>query len=361
MILRKKSIVLIVLIAVVSVCAVLDVSIYKEDVFVAFGEQFENDERTEQYVDRQRSVEKTAERRLEIDRTSLREVRLSVVDGRITVRRSAGNTIVLETVMTAAGADMDEVERKLGAVQIDQNVDNDRLIYESTYNGRPLDQSSITADYALHLPDGLALKLDNDGGTVDVVGIEGDVGITSERGFVNVTGTDGNVTLDSDHDSVYLSNINGDIDLNGEFSNTQIEQVTGQLQLESRHGVHFISEQGGGVTAVTEHGTVHLREIFGPVDMTSEFTHWIVDRIRNDLKINAQSGQLKFVMPESEGYTFDIAVRHGTLVSHLPFPVQPAKDGEVDLLTGVIGDGAWSVQVEAETAEIYIHTEGQGE
>jgi hypothetical protein len=354
---RKKRILLLSSIVLVLVLLILDLSIREEEIFEAFGEQFTNEQKTKAYAQAHQGVVTTSEHQLEFPRQDIKEVFLSSAIGNISVKRAIGSAILLQYIVTASASDTDAANRKREAVKVEGQVNNGRLSIVSTAAGRSIDRHSITIDYVLHIPDAVKLGIESEDGSVHVNGIRGDVDVATVSGMLEIVDVEGTLSVKSSYGSTYLSDISGNIGLVNRSSDANIDHIKGNIVVDSQSGRSFISRIEGEVKGNTEYGPVYLREITGAVQMKSRVSDMQLDHIRGNIKITADSGEIKLFLSKEEGYTLDASVSEGRLQTHLPFPIEQLKDEDYrSHMKGVVGNGTWNVELEANSSDIIIHS-----
>jgi hypothetical protein len=352
---RKKRIVLLASVVTLLILSILDISIRKGEGFEAFNEQFLNKQKTDAYVQAHQDVIVTTELQLEINRKDIKEVSLSSIGGKISVKRADDSVIRLEYIVTASALDVDAANRKRDAVKVKEEVKDGRLSLVTQANGRAISRDTVSVDYVLHLPDEMKLVLDNEAGAVRISGITGDVDATSSRGLLEIIDVEGEFTVESSDGSVYLSDITGNIDLKNNHSRVNIDHTKGAILLNTQEGQTLVTNIQGSITGNTEFGHVYLREITGSVELNSRGADIQLDHIRGDSRLVSESGNTTFILPEVEveGYELDATVSGGKIHTQLPLPNKDDKFGDYEShMNGVVGKGTWKVEVTARSGDI---------
>lgn len=356
MFVRKKRMVLLSSVALMLLLAVLDISIRKEELFEVFGEQFMNEQKTEAYQQAHQDVTSTTQHQMEIDRQDIKEVLLSSIRGNITVKRAADQMIHLKYTVKASASDKEAAQNKGDAVTIEEEMDKGQLTLTAEAGGKSIDYNNVSIDYELQIPDVMKLKIDNEEGTVRIHGLQGDIDASSDRGMMEIVDVQGHLSVNSSYGNIYLSDIKGNVELDNRYSNAIIDRAEGSVRLYSQSGRITISNIDGKVTGETENGFVLLREISGPVEVVGYSSELQLENIRGDTKITSEAGIATFILPESDGYRVDAAVRGGRILTQLPLPIQEDMDGDYDVqMNGVVGNGEWSLDVKAEFGDIMFH------
>jgi hypothetical protein len=357
MVFRKKRIVLLASIAVLFVLLILDIWIKKEDMLEAFGEQFFNEQRSEEYAEAHKDVVVTAEKKLEMNRQEIKEVALSNKAGNISVKRATDNMIQLQYTITASARNIEAAKRKQEAVTIQEQISNERLTLAAMADGKALDDESITLDYVLLVPDAMKLWIENEDGAIAIHGINGDVNASTENGLTEIVDVRGNLSVKANYESLYISDITGSVNLENRSSEVNIEHVEGAIVLDGQSGSTFISHIKGEVTGETERGEIHLREVVGRVEFQSRESALQLDHIRGDIQVHSDSGALTLILAEAEGYALDAAVSNARIQTRLPFPIVYDTDGSHGAhMKGVIGNGTRKVAVVTNAADIIIYS-----
>lgn len=357
MVFRKKRILLLSSVAVLLVLMILDITIKKEQLFESFGEPFFNEQRTDAFYQGHRQAKATSDRQLEFGRRELKEVQLAGVRGKIDVKRATGDTISLQYTVTATAADEEAANRRLEAVQVEEEIGEGRLTLAAKSGDRPIDYDTVSIDYVLLVPDAMKLRIENEQGTIHIAGIRGDVDVDSYNGLTEIVDVTGNVKAVTTYGDLLMSGVAGSMDLENRYGDTDIEHSKGDVRLLSRSGYNHMSGIQGKIAVDSEAGSVHLRETAGQVEVVSRAAYVQLDDVRGDMKIKSDSGTVKLLLPEAEGYTLNAALTRSDSRTSLPVSVvEEEQEGSTKRLTGVIGDGTWEVDVEAESAEFVIHS-----
>ncbi len=338
--------------------AILDVTVKKEELLVAYGKQFENEERTAAYYEAHPPATTSAERLLELPRESIHGVALTAKGGDITVKRASGDAIRLRYTVTATGDDRDEAERRLDAVRVEGLAHEGQLTFEAAAGGKRLPVHGVTIDYVLLLPDGMKLSLDNAGGEVHVDGLQSDIAVVSESGSVEIVDVAGNLAIQSSHSSIYASNLTGNLDVNNRYSDTHAEEVTGNVAFDIYNGRGFLSNIDGRITGDAAFSAIHLQAIAGQAELNGNNSHYRLTDIRGDLQLKSVAGDASLVLPAGAGYTIDAAVRSGDIRTSLPYLIeQDQADGHDARVSGTTGDGSHNLDLELRGGYLNIHSE----
>ncbi len=338
--------------------AILDITVNKEELFVAYGKQFENEERTDAYHEAHPPTTITAERQLEVPRESIQGVALTAKGGDITVMRASGDAIQLNYTVTATGDDRDEAERRLDAVQVEGLAREGQLTFESAWGGKRLPVRGVAIDYVLLLPDGMKLSLDHAGGEVHVDGLQSDIAVVSESGSVEIVDVAGNLAIQLNHSSVYASNLTGNLDVNARYSDTHIEEVTGDVAFDMYQGRGFLSNIDGRITGDAAFNAIHLQAIAGQAELNGNNSHYRLTDIRGDLQLKSVAGDASLILPADAGYTIDAAVRSGDIRTSLPYLTEQERaDGYDARVHGTTGDGSHHLDLELSGGDLNIYTE----
>ncbi len=350
---RKKRKVILASVILLLILLILDIWFYREEVVEEFGEQFVNEQRTDEYDEAHKALTRTIQKQLEIERANVNELSLINTRGDIAVARADGNTIRLEYAVTHT--DNRGSERKLDEVIVEQIMNNGRLSLISSLESKRMNSSSISIDYVLFVPDGMKLWIESKNGSVLIDGTKGDIDVKSYSGLMEIVNVEGNLKVNKTYHQLFVSDIKGNIELETQSSDTDIEHIEGEIIINSEQGDHFIIGISGGVIATSYYGTVHLRDIGGSVEVKSEHSEVQLAHIRNDIQVEAKSEDISLILSESEGYAIDAKVTYGSIRTHLPFPIEEISKTDKAHMSGVIGSGAWQVNLAISQARLTIH------
>jgi hypothetical protein len=356
MMMRYARVLLLSSIVLLLALAILDLTVKKEALFVAYGEQFENVERTAAYNEAHPLTTTSAERLLELPREAIEEVVLEGKGSDITVKRAPGDAIQLHYTVGVVDDDADEAERKLDTVRVEGLAHEGRLTFEAAADGKRMPANGVSIDYVLLLPDGMKLSLDNAGGEVYVDGIVGDIAVVSESGSVEIVDVAGNLAIQSSHSSIYASDLTGNLDVDNRYSDTHVEEVTGNVAFDIRSGSSYIAGIDGPISGHAASSWLHLQAIAGQVELSGDNSHYRLADIRGDLRLRSFAGDASLVLPAGAGYTLDAAVRGGDIRTLLAYPVEQDRANGYDArIRGTAGDGRWNIDIEIRSGDLNIH------
>jgi len=353
---RKKRFVLAAVCLLLALC-ILDLTVYKDSVFESFGGQFVNEERTHSYGRLNRGVTATEDRRLSVERGSIEEVALSLRGGKLAVGRSDGSSILLSYTVTVSDRDKEAAQRRLERVTVKGTTEGGRLAFEASESGRPLGIDRVAFEYELLVPDGLKVSLEAAAATVAVRSISGDMDIKTEGGMAELTDTTGKVTAIVDSASLYLSGLQGNVSVDNRYGYLSVEEVQGDVKLTGIGGETFVAGVTGRVSGDIQQGSAHLRDIRGPATMAIRSASLLLDGVRGDIDATSSGGEVRLVLPASEGYALELeAAQGGTVLAPLWMPApQNPEDGGRSVLSTKLGDGAHRVNVKTSGASISVH------
>ncbi|WP_158299620.1 DUF4097 family beta strand repeat-containing protein [Paenibacillus antri] len=348
---RKKRLVILSSVAVLFCLLVLDLWIKKEEMFEAFGSQFLHAGKTDEYQEAHRDATAAAERQLTIDGQGVEEVHLAGHRGKISVRRAQASEIELRYTATAVGRNEASANEKANAVAVEEKLEGGRLTLTPS-----AESGAVSIDYVLSVPDGTRLRVESEDGSIDIRGTTGDAEVIAVRGKADVVGVVGHVSAKAAYGEAYFANIQGNVDLSNEYGSATIESVEGVVTFDSRSGDTFLSRIEGAVSGDANYGSVRFDEISGPVAVTGMDAALRLDRIRNDVRLDAESGQIRLILSEAEGYAVNATVVDGWIQAPPSLPVEADPTGPYGSRTqGVLGSGAWNVDVRAVSTDVVIH------
>ncbi|SFT23805.1 Putative adhesin [Paenibacillus sp. BC26] len=358
MTLRSKKTLLLSVVFVLFVVMILDFGIRKVEPLERFSEQFADVERTQAHQQANHGVTKTYERELEIAGTGagLRELQLSGTNGPITVQRATGDNVSLHYAVTVSASDAEAAARKNSAVNIEQHNEEGKVTLAAMAGGKTIDHDDYDIAYTLLVPAGIKLRLHAEEESIRLEGLRGDAEVTSRGGLVELAGITGNVIVNGSYGNVYASGINGTITLNNQSGTATIEDVQGDVVLDSRSGKQFIRRVQGAVRGVTEGGPVYVSDIIGSVNLSGHDGDIGMDGIRGDIKVVTRSGTTDVVLPKDGGFSYNVEVNEGNLLTKLPFISDNPDNENMTSLKGTTGTGKWKVDITASFGDVIIHS-----
>ncbi|MCI3923170.1 hypothetical protein MO973_23375 [Paenibacillus sp. TRM 82003] len=356
MALRSKRIVILASVVLLLALAIADIWVKKEAAFVAFAEQFVDEQRTLAYVEAHRGSRLTAERRMVVHGEGVQEVALTNTAGNIVVERAPGSEIVLEYEVTAAASDEAEAQRKLDEVQVTESTVDGRVTLSSTLEAGGFDSDRYSIDYTLYVPDGITPIVDNLRGTMRLQGIVGKVEAKSVEGLVDVVDIEGDAKIEASFGEVYIGNVSGNVEATLTHSVASISDVGG-VSFASTSGEIALERVANGVSGDTANGFVRIRNMDGPVAMKSRSADVWLDDVRGDVNVEVVSGEVRFIVP-AEGVRLQAAVVGGRLLTSIPLDTE-YENGD-SRASGTIGAGRWNANIEAREVDVVIHSKVGG-
>ncbi|MBP3966653.1 DUF4097 family beta strand repeat-containing protein [Paenibacillus lignilyticus] len=358
MTLRSKRTMLLSVVFVLFIAMILDIWIRKEEPLERFGEQFEDEAQTRTRQQADHGVTKTYERQLEIADTGagLRELQLSGTNGPITVQRATGDNVSLHYAVTVSASDAEAADRKNEALNMEQHNEKGKVTLAAMAGGKTLDHDDYDIAYTLLVPDGIKLRLHAEEESIRLEGLRGDAEVASEGGLVELAGIAGSVIVNGSYGNVYASGINGNIKLNNQSGTATIEDVQGHVFLDSRSGKQFIRRVQGAVSGVTEGGLLYVSDISGNVNLSGTDGDIGLDGIRGDIKVVSRSGTTDVVLPKDGGFSYNVEVNEGNLLTKLPFVSDDPDNERKTNLKGTTGTGKWKVDITASIGDVIIHS-----
>jgi hypothetical protein len=355
---RIKRMALLSVIAMLLLLSILDISIRKEEVLEVFGDQFLNEQKTAVIEQSNQEVTATSQEQLEIEQQDVTQVWLTSVRGSISVKQSENEAIRLQYIVTASARNSEAAQRKAEAVKVAGEMKDGQLSLVTSSDGKSIDYGSISIDYELHIPDAMKLVLENEEGAVRIQGVQGDVETAIRRGMMEIVDLQGDLLVDSANAHIYLSNITGNIELLNQYGNTNIDRATGRVQLKSQAGRNVIDQLEGNLSVEAKRGDVILSDITGSVELLGQDGQFQLEHIRGDAKIITQSGSTTVILPKDEGYRLDAAVSGGRIRTQLPFEIRIDPEGDYRArMNGVVGDGAWNLDIKSRSGDIILHVQ----
>jgi hypothetical protein len=202
----------------------------------------------------------------------LREIRLSVRSGEITITGEARDTIEAELQVHSNGSDDAEAERLAKRVELKWDRAGSSLNASATY---PAEGRQRVERLVMRVPSRLSVRLDASGSQLTITGVS-EAEIAGARG------------------DVHISRIAGRVIANTTGGRTSIEDI-GTLKLTAR-GTEIQLERIKGEAAINvRQGELKIADVQGPVDLDSNGTDIVLeklDRTNGTLRVNAVNGKL---------------------------------------------------------------------
>jgi hypothetical protein len=159
---------------------------------------------------------------------------------RIVGREGAAQVAVTGTACARNAGDLEQVQ-----IRTTRSGDTLRIRTEMPRGG------NATLDLEVVMPRGLALRVDDSSGELEIEG-SGTTSIADSSGSISVTDVDGVLEIDDSSGSIDVRRVSGDV---------RIEDGSGSIEVEGVGGSVVIEDDGAGAIRISEvEGDVHFEE-----------------------------------------------------------------------------------------------------
>ena len=265
------------------------------------------------YQGRERGPEQSERfsRRVKIGRDG--RVSVSNISGDIVVTGGSGDEVSIEAVKHARGD-----QSQLSDVRIVVDDRAGRVDIRTEYNadrGFRNNNSRVSVDYTLTVPNGAAVEVKSVSGSVKITGVRGSVRAESISGNVTTTDTPRVEAAKSISGNVVLTGIAIDGDLSaGTVSGTVTARGI------KAHALELGSVSGDMVVTDVTCDRLNAKSVSGGFEYTGTITRG------GAYEVNVHSGTIRFVLANPSGFDLSAGTFSGNIRSDLPLTIGGDRD-----------------------------------
>ena len=239
-----------------------------------------------------------------------RDGRVSVqnISGDITVGVGSGDEVSIEAVKRTRGD-----QRELAEVRILVDERAGRVDVRTEYytdRGFRNNNSRVSVDYTLTVPNGAS---------VDLKSISGNVKVTGLRGGVRAETVSGNVTTTDTPKVEMAKTISGDVTLAGITTDGDLSvgSVSGSVHARNvkAHGLEFGSVSGDVVVADVTCDRLNAKSVSGGFEYSGAISKGGI------YDVNVHSGSVRFMLTNPPGFELTASTFSGSIRSDLPLTI----------------------------------------
>jgi DUF4097 and DUF4098 domain-containing protein YvlB len=132
-----------------------------------------------------------------------------------------------------------------------------------------LAEVGLETHFEVTVPAGVAVRVKNDHGRIDVAGVtRADVDGSFEP--ITVDSIDGDATVQGRHGDIQVSSVGGSVTLSGRHGNVEVRDARGRASLDVEHADNIKVSRVGGLTLTVKHGDVEAESIHGGAEIKGE-------------------------------------------------------------------------------------------
>lgn len=212
------------------------------------------------------------------------------------------------------------------------------------------------ADVKILVPEGQEIEVYLAAGRLGATNVRGTVRLDAASADVTTSGTSGALSVDVGSGNVTVRDAQGDVDVDTGSGTVDLTGVRGDV-------VNVDTGSGDATVSAVTTGTLTIDTGSGEVDVTRVVARIVrldtgsgsvrCELLSNPetLEVDTGSGSVTLTLPPSYGATVDIDSGSGGI--DLDFPVQ-TRTVDRDHLTGTIGDGRGTLQVDTGSGHVRI-------
>lgn len=311
--------------------------------------------------------------------------------GAINVTPSDGNNIRVVVHKKLYAKSQDDANRFNEGSKPQLTVNGAAVVLNANTNGAG--DHGVQADLDIFVPIGATLDVASKRGDVSINGRKADVRLSVQRGDVALTEIGGSAKLTLDKGSIRGNNITGSVDIDGRVDDATLEDVQGSVRLNgdffnnirlskiaktvefksARSDITIASvpgdleisgdslratDVGGPMRLVTRSKEIHLEGVSGDVEVENSNgdieIHPGGKMPMGRMMITGKRGDITLVLPANAGFQVDATTHKGDITSDFN-PLKTEESNGSSHTTGIIGNGAAKLQINADTGDIRIN------
>ncbi|MCE5251124.1 DUF4097 domain-containing protein [bacterium] len=190
----------------------------------------------------------------------------------------------------------------------------------------------------------------NSFGEVICTAVDGMTGITNGHGAITVSDIKNSLSVRSSFGRISAGNVRGDVRVDNQHAAVEIELVEGNAEVNNSFGAVNASHVGGNVIVVNQHGSITARGVLQKNTGS-----------KRTVRLKTSHAPITLSVPESLSAKITASTSFGKFKCDMPVLV---NFGKVDVsssnnqnITGTIGDGRDTIELEASFADIRVEKE----
>lgn len=193
-------------------------------------------------------------------------------------------------------------------------------------------------DLVVQVPRTVAVQINATDGVTAVMGMGGTTTVEQARGEVGVEHVKGALKAANKRGAVRVSDCAGPVEAAAQYGDLRIERVLGKVMAQNTEGRTIIESPGGDVSARNTGGDVRLLSL---------------EPIKGNMDLHVDKGHLSILIAPESSAALTVRAAQGRVQSNIP--LNGSIGGERQEFTGRLGDGQYTVLLEAEGGDIVVN------
>ncbi len=290
------------------------------------------------------------------------------------------SAVSLEVTISVDAANEEKADRIFDMIRVEMHGSTSEVVAETEINDAfkgNNDRVSIQIDYMIHMPEKIALSLDNRFGDIYIENVQGPAEIDLSYGSMEAKSMIHNDNdLEIKFGKASIETMTGcaadikysefivydckNMDIESKFSTARIEKVTA-ADIDSKYDTYTIGDmQTADITA--EFTTLKIAKLLKHIGVYSKYGAFQLKYIApgfDDVRIDNQYGNVELGVDEEASFQLDATIRLGSLSypKEKASVVKDAADPVTSYYRGVIGDNkstASQIHIESANAGVMI-------
>ncbi len=268
---------------------------------------------------------------LQIDASIAGSVRVEGIDEdnlRVTATRVVWMPTAAQAPQALEALQM-QLKQEAGKVTVTTMADGDMARFGCT---------SYRVDLLVQVPRTVAVQINAADGVTSVAGLGGAVGANQAKGEITAEHCKSPLKLASKQGAVRVSDCAGPVEASAHYGDLRIERVFGKVTAQNTEGRTIIESPGGEVSARNTGGDVRLLSL---------------EPVKGNIDLHVDKGHLSILIAPESSAALTVRAGQGRVQSNIP--LSGSIGGERQEFTGRLGDGQYTVLLEAEGGDIVVN------
>ncbi len=185
-------------------------------------------------------------------------------------------------------------EKFIKDIFVDISKRGNNLLISTEYPSfRTSDVKSYQVNYIITVPGKCNLRIENSFGNITVLGVEGDLDVTTGHSIINVKNIGGEVSLTNKFGAVNVQGVRGNAEVETTNGDINISDISGDFRGINKFGLIEVSRIGGNADVRNSNGRIKLENISGIVEARNSFGKISVIKGDSDLRVFSSNGDIE--------------------------------------------------------------------
>ncbi|MCI0614267.1 DUF4097 domain-containing protein [bacterium] len=282
-------------------------------------------------------------------------------DGRTTIQANTANEVRIEVTKEVFHArDEAEAKKEADRVQVTLEQVGDRIEVRTVrpnwtfdFGGRP----QVEVNYQIFAPAESDVSTKTSDGPVEVIGIHGNLQISSSDGDITFSDCDGDIDIQSGDGDIHASKSTGGMQISFRDGDLTASELSGKLVLKSSDGDVSVNGFQGKMDASSRDGKVDLNGVFtslaakssdGDVDITIQPG----SVMQQDWGLSSRDGDIQVRLPDDFAADLSVRARDGKINTTVPVSVIGSLSE--NQLSGKLNGGGYLLDIKTSDGDIQI-------